>query len=221
MQFLSNITRYILSIITVGSVMLMGAVNANAQSEPDPAEVDALIGSLEDATWIKICGVDQGNQKNVCTTRARELVVNGQVIAVLQLVAVEGEYQNLITLLPTGLQIPDGIRVQVDGGQPITGRFRICFPNNCLVEAPANQALVDSMKRGQELIISAQNQAGRPVPFKFSLAGFTKAIEGEGIDAQVFAAAEAKMREQAQSQQQQSNDLQNALQRKANEARPQ
>jgi invasion protein IalB len=195
------------------------AQQATPQEAPqvDQAKVDALIKELPEINWIKICGRDEEAGQNVCTIRARELVSNNQVLGVLQLIEVEGVPQKAIVLLPTGLQIPNGVRLQVDENTPVPGQFRICFPNNCLIEAKADKALIDSMKQGSELIITAQNQAGRPVPFKFSLSGFTKAVDGEPIDAQVFAAAEQQMREKAQAAAQENQSLQQALQKRAEE----
>ncbi|MEM6710897.1 MAG: invasion associated locus B family protein [Pseudomonadota bacterium] len=189
----------------------------------DPAEAAALADSLPDLNWIKVCGVDQRSSQRVCNTRARELQVEGVTVAAMQIVENEGGSRQMLTILPTRLQIPEGVRGQVDDGSPITGQFRICYPQNCFVEFEATDALVDSMKAGGEFTVTALNEAGRAVPFAFSLSGFTAAFDGEGFDSSVLIAAEQLARERAATLAAEtpppSNDLQDALEERARELR--
>lgn len=190
----------------------------------DPAEAIALADSMDDMTWLKVCGVDQRANQTVCNIRARELQVEGVTIAALQIIEAEGGDRQMVTILPTRLQIPEGVRGQVDDGGPITGAFRICYPANCFVEFDATDAVIDSMKAGSEFTVTALNEAGRAVPFAFSLAGFTAAYDGEGVDSAVLVAAEQVLRERAAAAPAvdaapASDELQNALEERARELR--
>lgn len=189
----------------------------------DPAEANALADLLPEITWIKVCGVDQRANQSVCNIRARELQVEGVTVAALQIIESEGGERQMVTILPTRLQIPEGVRGQVDDGAPVTGEFRICYPQNCFVEFEANDALIDSMKAGGEFTVTALNEAGRAVPFAFSLSGFTAAYDGEGYDSTVLIAAEQVVRERAAAGAPEtappSDELQNALEERARELR--
>lgn len=189
----------------------------------DPAEANALADLLPEITWIKVCGVDQRANQSVCNIRARELQVEGVTVAALQIIESEGGERQIVTILPTRLQIPEGVRGQVDDGSPITGEFRICYPQNCFVEFELTDALIDSMKAGGEFTVTALNEAGRAVPFAFSLSGFTAAYEGEGYDSSVLIAAEQVVRQRAAALAAEtpppSDDLQNALEQRARELR--
>lgn len=189
----------------------------------DPAEAAALADLLPEITWIKVCGVDQRANQSVCNIRARELQVEGVTVAALQIIESEGGERQMVTILPTRLQIPEGVRGQVDDGAPVTGQFRICYPQNCFVEFEANDALIDSMKAGGEFTVTALNEAGRAVPFAFSLSGFTSAYDGEGYDSTVLIAAEQVVRERAAAGAPEtappSDELQNALEERARELR--
>lgn len=189
----------------------------------DPAEAAALADLLPDITWIKVCGVDQRANQSVCNIRARELQVEGVTVAALQIIENEGGERQMVTILPTRLQIPEGVRGQVDQGSPVTGNFRICYPQNCFVEFTADDAFIASMKNGGEFTVTALNEAGRAVPFAFSLAGFTAAYDGDGYDSTLLIAAEQIARERAVATSQDtpppSSELQDALEQRARELR--
>ena len=189
----------------------------------DPAEASALADILPDITWIKVCGVDQRANQAVCNIRARELQVEGVTVAALQIIEAEGGDSQMVTILPTRLQIPEGVRGQVDDGAPVTGSFRICYPQNCFVEFEVNEALIDAMKGGGEFTVTALNEAGRAVPFAFSLSGFTAAYDGEGYESALLIAAEQIVRqravEAAADAPPPSNELQDALEERARELR--
>ena len=189
----------------------------------DPAEAQALADQMTDLLWVKVCGVDQRANQSVCNIRARELQVEGVTVAALQIVEGEGGQRRMVALLPTRLQLPEGVRGQVDDGAQISGAFRICYPQNCFAEFEATDALITSMKAGGEFTVTALNEAGRAVPFAFSLSGFTAAYDGEGYDSSVLIAAEQILRERAMAEAQNapppSSDLQEALEQRARELR--
>ncbi|MEM9740855.1 MAG: invasion associated locus B family protein [Pseudomonadota bacterium] len=189
----------------------------------DPAEAQALADQLPDLAWVKVCGVDPRANQQVCNIRARELQIENVTVAALQIIEQEGGSRQMVAILPTRLQIPEGVRAQVDEGGQLAGAFRICYPQNCVVEFPIDDALVNAMKAGGEFTITALNEAGRAVPFAFTLTGFTAAYDGEGIDSSVLIAAEQVIRERAVEEAQNapppSSELQEALEQRARELR--
>ncbi|MEM6384425.1 MAG: invasion associated locus B family protein [Pseudomonadota bacterium] len=189
----------------------------------DPAEAQALAEILPDLQWMKVCGVDPRANQTICNTRARELQVEGVAVGSLQIIEGEGGDRRLVSRLPTRLQIPEGVRGQVDDNNPVPGVFRICYPQNCFVEFEATDALIDSFRAGNEFTVTALNEAGRAVPFAFSLSGFTAAYDGEGYETAVLLAAENIVRQQAaQSTEPEppaADALQEALEERARELR--
>lgn len=189
----------------------------------DPAEAAALADIIPDLGWIKVCGVDPRANQSVCNIRARELQVEGVTVGALQIIENEGGGRQMVAILPTRLQIPEGVRGQVDDGAQISGAFRICYPQNCFVEFEATDALITSMKAGGEFVITALNEAGRAVPFSFSLSGFTSSYDSAGYDSSLLIAAEQVVRERAVATAQDapppSSELQDALEQRARELR--
>lgn len=233
---IKNTVRTLATVLALSAMPTM--VMAQAEGEPeltpeqrlqqiidsvDPAEAAALADLLPEITWIKVCGVDQRANQSVCNIRARELQVEGVTVAALQIIESEGGERQMVTILPTRLQIPEGVRGQVDQGSQVTGTFRICYPQNCFVEFTPDEALITAMKGGGEFTVTALNEAGRAVPFSFSLSGFTAAYDGDGYDSALLIAAEQIARERAVATAQEtpppSSELQDALEQRARELR--
>src|SRR5215218_6617741 len=100
--------------------------------------------------------------------------------------------------MPLGLLLKPGIRFAVDQGQPTPGGYAICFPNGCFAEAAIKDDTINALKKGTNLNISVQNQAGREVTFAVPLAGFSKAFDGAPIDPKVLEEQQKKLQEELQ-----------------------
>ena len=79
------------------------------------------------------------------------------------------------------------------------------MPNACYGELAIDEDFLKAMRGGKQLVVMALSQRGQGVPFPMSLAGFTKTYDSKGLD--------AKAAEQRQQ------DLNKALQARAEEAR--
>ena len=110
----------------------------------------------------------------------------------------------MIMAIPPGMQIQPGVRVVVDQQQPILAKFSVCFPNVCLVETEATDALVGTLRKGTTLNLQALNVQARGVVFPISLSGFGKAYDGAALDPKTY--------------QQEQRKLQDELKKKADEA---
>jgi invasion protein IalB len=143
------------------------------QVRPEPSQTE----------WTKVCGRDPGNQREICYTTRDFVSDQGQPVMAVAVYDVKGDANRIVRfLLPIGLLLQPGIRFGIDQGQPIAGRFQICFPNGCFAETTVNEAQTNALKRGQQLNVSVQNQAAREVTFQVPMAGFAKAFDGAPID---------------------------------------
>lgn len=157
------------------------------------------------ANWVKLCGKDPQGAKEICFVQRELRTDSGQFLASAGIRGVDGEARKILLVqTPVGMLIQPGMRVQVDKGKQEAAKYTICFPNACFAELPVDDAFVNSLKRGNELILTTLNQQAKGVNFKLSLSGFTAAYDGPAIDTAAL-----------QRQQQQ---LQEELQRKAKEA---
>ena len=122
------------------------------------------------------------------------------------LIEPENEPKKILRVtLPLGMSIQPGTRVIVDQGQPMTGPYVICFNNGCMADYEASGELILKLKKGQGLVIQGINGSNQPISLIIPLSDFAKAYDGPPTDPKKF-----------EEQQQQ---LQNELQKRAEEAR--
>ncbi|WP_321504577.1 invasion associated locus B family protein [Breoghania sp.] len=130
----------------------------------------------------------------------------GQLLAQVAIREVEGEdRKSMAVIVPPGMLIQPGLRVQVDGGQQKAGKYNICFSNGCVGEFLIDDAFIAALKKGNNLVLTTLNQQNKPVQLELTLIGFTKIFESAGLSPQDLQAKQEK--------------LQSELQKRAEEAR--
>jgi invasion protein IalB len=159
------------------------------------------------APWTKICGKDQGTGKEVCyTTRDFGQAADQPptlAIAVYQMANEERRIARF--LLPVGLLLKPGFRLVIDKGEPIDGKFAICFPNGCFAEAELNGATLGALKKAQIASVIVRNQANIEVTFDLPMKDFATAFDGPAVDPKVL--------------EQQNQELQKQLEERARQQR--
>ena len=160
------------------------------------------------APWTKICGKDQGSGKQVCyTTRDFGQAADQPptlAIAVYQMASEDRRIARF--LLPVGLLLRPGFRLVIDKGDPIDGKFAICFPNGCFAEADLNNKTIGDLKKAQIASVIVRNQANVEVTFNLPMKDFGAAFDGPAVDPKVL--------------EQQNQELQKQLEERARRAAP-
>jgi invasion protein IalB len=156
----------------------------------------------EQPDWVKVCGRDQAQNKEICYTTRDFVTDQGQPLMAVAVYDVKGEGGQRIVrfLLPLTFLLQPGVRFAVDQGASTAGRFAICLPNGCFAEAPITEAVIGNFKKGNVLNISVQNQMAREVTFQVPLAGFGKGFDGPPIDPAVLEQQQKQLQEQMQKQ---------------------
>jgi invasion protein IalB len=161
------------------------------------------------AAWTKICGKDQGNGKEVCyTTRDFGQGPEQPPTLALAVYQMSGDERRIARfLLPVALMLQPGFRLIIDKGEPIQGRFAICFPNGCFAEADLNGASIAALKKAQMVSVQVRNQVNTEVTFNVPMKDFGAAFDGPAVDPKVL--------------EQQQQVLQKQLEEKAKQQREQ
>ncbi|PLX39532.1 MAG: invasion associated locus B family protein [Hyphomicrobiales bacterium] len=160
----------------------------------------------KDTPWVKICNTDPKTKKEICLITQELRTNTGQFLTSVAIRELGGEARKtLLVAVPSGMLLQPGLRIQVDKNKAETAKYSICFPNACYAELVINDTLINTMKKGSDLTITALNQQAKPVPFKMSLSGFTATYDGDPVDA-----AQLKKKQE---------ELQAELQKRAEEAR--
>lgn len=131
--------------------------------------------------WIKVC--DKQADVDICQVQNVVTASTGQLVTAVSLVDVKGKQNRRVfqVTVPSGRLVPPGIGLQVDSGKQVKLDYVICFPDRCLAEAPLNDALVASFKKGSNLTLTSINFQNQPNPVKVSLQGFGGAFDGDPI----------------------------------------
>jgi invasion protein IalB len=189
-----------LAIVTLGAPGIAGAQEAEAPAEAAPAPPEGP------PSWAKLCNPDPATGKQLCLTIQEIRADTGQFIASATVRTIEGDAKkSLITAVPPGMLLQPGLRIQIDDGEQQEMKYGICFPNACYGELEINDDFITKLKAGGRLTLTTLNQQAKPVNFPMTLAGFTKAYDGAGLDTAAL--------------QQRENELQDALTRRAESAR--
>jgi invasion protein IalB len=144
--------------------------------------------------WTKFCL--KSKEANACFIGKDGRVETGQPVVAAVLIEPGGEPRKILRItLPLGMSLQPGTRVIVDQGQPMTAPYVICFNNGCMADYEATQALIDTMKKGQGLVIQGINGAGQAVSLVLPLDDFAKAYDGPATDPDVLAKRNKEMQD--------------------------
>jgi invasion protein IalB len=160
------------------------------------------------APWTKICGKDQGSAKEVCyTTRDFGQAADQPPTLAIAVYQMANEDRRIARfLLPVGLLLRPGFRLVIDKGEPIDGKFAICFPNGCFAEADLNSKTIGDLKKAQIASVIVRNQANIEVTFNLPMKDFGAAFDGQAVDPKVLEQQnqelQKQLEERAQAQRQ-------------------
>ncbi len=89
----------------------------------------------------------------------------------------EQENHTLIVQLPLGLDLPKGIDMIVDDGEPNHYEINTCVQAGCFVTNTIDKTVLDLMKTGSTLAVVMHSSNGGENRIELSLTGFIKAVE--------------------------------------------
>jgi invasion protein IalB len=181
---------------------------AGAPAGPPTGPIKLNLQPMQ-APWTKICGKDAGSGKEVCyTTRDFGQAADQPPTLALAVYNVAGQDKRMARfLLPVGLLLRPGFRLVLDKGDPIEGKFAICFPNGCFAEAELSESATATLKKTATAAVLVRNQANQEVTFNIPMKDFGAAFDGPAVDPKVL--------------QQQNEELQKQLEAKARQQREQ
>lgn len=179
-----------------------GAPAAEAQPAADPQQPQLIY-----SPWTKLCiKAQEANAQQVCFTGTVGRADSGVPVVAAVLIEPEGQAKKVLRVtLPLGMRLPQGTRVVVDQGQPLTAPYTLCLADSCVADYEASQELIGNMKKGQGIAVQGINSQGQAISLLLPLNGFGKAYNGPPTEPKVFEAQQGK--------------LHNGLERRAEEVR--
>ena len=199
MTVMSSALKSVMS-LALGATIAISGASAQEKTEDGAATPKA------NNPWSKVCEINKETKAEICLLNIQVVNPENKPIAQVRIIEQKGASKKLLSIImPPGLLIQPGMRIQIDKTNIGTAKFQVCTPQACIAEASLGSNLIGSMKRGNEMNIVGIDQARKQAGFKITLAGFTAAYDGDPIDPKEL--------------QKKSETLQQKLQRKADEAR--
>jgi invasion protein IalB len=82
-----------------------------------------------------------------------------------------------LVLLPLGLNLPVGAKLQVDEGKPVDLQIQTCEQRGCFVNLAVAPELLTQLRSGKELKVSFQNLAKETMTIPLPLSDFAAAYD--------------------------------------------
>lgn len=165
-----NATRSRLTVMAASVAGLLAAGAAPALAQQQQPQIPR--------GWFKVCSKQE--EVDLCNVQNIMVAESGQLLTGVSLIEIKGKINRKVFQIsvPSGRMVPPGIGLSIDGAKPRKIDYVICFPDRCVAEAPLNDELVASFKKGTELTLTSVNFQNKPNPIKMSLQGFTAAFDG-------------------------------------------
>jgi invasion protein IalB len=152
------------------------------------------------SAWVKVCTTnEQTKNKQICLVKYEALdPKTGGVLVAAAVRTTEGEdKRDLLVNVPTAysLVLRDGVRIKIDEDEPISLQYAVCLPTNCQAHAELTKQVLDSMRKGKQMLVAAINMQQKPMTFWVPLNGFAKTSDGAPVDAAKYQETRRRMME--------------------------
>ena len=141
----------------------------------------------DDNAWVKLCEkTAQTENKEICLTHHERLDGNSGIVLVAAAIRkVEGEpKEQILVRLPTAiaLAIPAGVQIRIDENEPLALNYTLCYATSCQAETEVTPQLMESIRKGKQMVVAAVNLQRKAIGFPVPLQGFAKAYDGPPVD---------------------------------------
>jgi invasion protein IalB len=172
---------------TVAALMLPGVVQAQpaskakaaspaaAQPAPPPAEASAA----PQPGWVARCASASREAPLECAIEETAVLTKtGQLIVLVNIrVASDIRAPTALVQLPLGLNLPAGVKLQVDDGQMIDLQIQTCENRGCYGSVPISPDLLNALRSGKQLKVSFQNLGKETITIPLPLTDFAAAYD--------------------------------------------
>ena len=182
--------RPIMPLVT--AILVLTALPAAAQQAAQPAAAPAAAPAAPAApgalpSWVKTCDTDKASKKELCIVTQEIRADAGTFIASMTLRRITGDKKySLLATVPMGMLLKPGLKAQIDNGAPVSLLYGMCDTHVCYGLGDVDDAFVETMKGGKNLVVTTYSQQAKPVTFSMTLSGFAGVLAGKGIDPETF-----------------------------------
>jgi invasion protein IalB len=166
------------------------------------------------SAWVKVCVKnEQTENKQVCLVKYEGLdPETGDVLVAAAVRTIEGQdKKDLIVTVPTSysLDMPPGIRIKIDGDEPISLQYAGCTPKSCQAQVVLTNQVLDRMRKGNQMLVAAISMQQKPLTFRVFLNGFAITSDGAPVDEVKYRETRARAMESAKQPSEPTNQQAN------------
>jgi invasion protein IalB len=208
--------------------LALGAGAATAQTQPQPqppkpgapgqpqqpappSKVDLV---SPEPQWAKFCAKEPNSGRDACATM-RDFSTSADQPPMISINVFElaGEEKRKLRLLmlPIGMMLKPGFRVIIDKGEPIEGKYDMCFQNACSAEIDISAKTLETLKKGTTMSVVMRvpggDASGRELTFNIPLKDLGPAFDGKPTDPKVLEAQRQALQQQLQKKAEEQRKL--------------
>lgn len=153
-------------------IPLIGAGTALAQSA---SETEAAAPAARN--WLVTCDNRADAERLACVavqtltqTETRQRIVTARIAN-----GPDGRLYMVLSL-PHGLDLPAGVSLSIDDGIELTTPIQTADANGAYSRIELTSEFLNTMKRGNEMVVKLSGSSGNAIELKMSLSGFSNAI---------------------------------------------
>jgi invasion protein IalB len=187
-----------------------GAPGQPQQPAP-PSKVDLV---SPEPQWAKFCAKEPNSGRDACATM-RDFSTSADQPPMISINVFElaGEEKRKLRLLmlPIGMMLKPGFRVIIDKGEPIEGKYDMCFQNACSAEIDISAKTLETLKKGTTMSVVMRvpggDASGRELTFNIPLKDLGPAFDGKPTDPKVLEAQRQALQQQLQKKAEEQRKL--------------
>lgn len=155
---------------------------AQEETPTEQAQTGTPLNEVEDA-WFLRCNKPEDreleNKRGACEIFQRiDVRDTGQRLVEMAIgFPDDKEAARGIFILPTGILLKPGVTMQIDDNQPMKFDVRYCVPDGCIAYVTLNDAVLDLLRKGEEIKVEVKQVNGETITLPILLKGITKALE--------------------------------------------
>ncbi len=155
--------------------------------------------------WAKLCSKEPNTGLEVCSTmRDFGASADQPPMVSINVAELQGEAKRKLRLMmpALGMLMQPGFRVTTDNGQPLEGKYGVCYQGSCTGEIDIGSDTLDSLKKGQTMSIvlrvAGGDPSGRDLTLNVPLKDFGPGFDGRPTDPQVLQQQRQQMQQRFQ-----------------------
>jgi invasion protein IalB len=152
---------------------------APAAASPAAAQEAAPGNGAPQPGWAARCSSASRDAPMECAMEQTAVLSKTGQLIVLVNIRVPGDTHTPIALvqLPLGLNLPAGVKFQVDDGKSIDLQLQTCENRGCYASTPIAPDMLTALKSGKQLKVSFQNLGKETISIPMPLADFAAAYD--------------------------------------------